>query len=52
MATKKEVTDKLTAMKPGEDVLVIKKGPNEFDMVTLHWLDVPGKKAPVVEVGK
>jgi len=52
MATKKEVTDKLTAMAPGEDILIIKHGPNEFDLVTLKWDIVAPVLNKKIEAGK
>lgn len=41
MATRKEVYSKLMQMKPGEDILIMKRSATEFDIVALKWDDVP-----------
>jgi antitoxin (DNA-binding transcriptional repressor) of toxin-antitoxin stability system len=52
MATRKEVSDMLARMAPGEDILVIKRGPAEFDIVKLTWHDVPAVAATKLEASK
>lgn len=52
MATRKEVSDRLARMEPGEDILIIKRSATEFDIVVLKWDDVPAVVNKKLEASK
>jgi antitoxin (DNA-binding transcriptional repressor) of toxin-antitoxin stability system len=52
MATRKEISDLLARMEPGEDILIIKRDRMEFDIVKLKWQDVPAVANKQLEASK